>query len=211
MGRVSDAKERLMRAVLDLIWEGSYGRTTIDQICDRSGVRKGSFYYFFESKSALAIAALEKEWQSRQPELDSIFSPLVPPLERLRRYCEYGHRFQVEVRSKCGRVLGCPLFSLGAEVSTLEDELRCKILKIFDCKLQYLESAIRDAHNAGLIHAPNPAAKARMLFDYYEGLLTRARIRNSLDGLLEESVESTLDLLGARRMEVEAATAAVTG
>ena len=54
MGRVSDAKERLMEAVLELIWTGSYGSTTIDQICEKAGVKKGSFYYFFDSKAELA-------------------------------------------------------------------------------------------------------------------------------------------------------------
>jgi TetR/AcrR family transcriptional repressor of nem operon len=48
MGRVSDAKERLMEAVRELIWTGSYGSTTIDQICEKAGVKKGSFYYFFD-------------------------------------------------------------------------------------------------------------------------------------------------------------------
>jgi len=39
--------------------EEGYGVVTIDDICQRAGVKKGSFYYFFESKSALAVAALE--------------------------------------------------------------------------------------------------------------------------------------------------------
>ena len=38
MGRVSNAKETLMTAVLELIWQGSYGATTIDQICERANV-----------------------------------------------------------------------------------------------------------------------------------------------------------------------------
>jgi TetR/AcrR family transcriptional repressor of nem operon len=65
MGRVSDAKERLMDAVLDLIWSGSYGSTTIDHICDKAGVKKGSFYYFFDSKAELAAEALEASWQNQ--------------------------------------------------------------------------------------------------------------------------------------------------
>ena len=60
MGRVSDARGKLMEAVTELIWTGSYGRTTIDQICDRAGVKKGSFYYFFESKACLAEASTVK-------------------------------------------------------------------------------------------------------------------------------------------------------
>src|SRR5512139_262193 len=111
MGRVSDAKERLMEAVRELIWEGSYGSTTIDQICEKAGVKKGSFYYFFDSKAEVAEAALDREWERRRPELDAIFSPTVAPLERLKKYCEHGYRFQSEIRNKCGHVLGCPLFS----------------------------------------------------------------------------------------------------
>ena len=58
MGRTSDANERLMDAALDLIWEESYGAVTIDDICTRAGVKKGSCYYFCRSKSELAFAAL---------------------------------------------------------------------------------------------------------------------------------------------------------
>ena len=83
MGRVSDAKERLMEAVLELIWVGSYGSTTIDQICEKAGVKKGSFYYFFDSKADLAVAAIDADWQQRRPDIDAIFSATVPPLERV--------------------------------------------------------------------------------------------------------------------------------
>jgi len=197
MGRTSDAKERLMEAVRELIWEGSYGSTTIDQICEKAGVKKGSFYYFFDSKADLAVTAMEEEWQKRRSDLDAIFSPTVPPLERLRRYCEYAYRLQAEIHAKCGCVLGCPLFSLGAEVSTQEDALRRKVQEILDYKRQYLESAIRDAHAAGLADAPDAAGKARMLFAYYQGLLTEARIHNSLK-VLEAGLRDTYELIGAK-------------
>src|SRR4051812_45794638 len=161
MGRVSDSRERLMKAVRELIWTGSYGSTTIDQICDKAGVKKGSFYYFFDSKAELAVVAIDEDWQQRRPGLDSIFSPTIPPLERLRKYCEFGYRFQAEIHEKYGCVLGCPLFSVGAEVSTREDGLQKKIQEILEYKRKYLESAIRDAHAAGLIVAPDPVAQSR--------------------------------------------------
>ncbi len=195
MGRVSNAKERLMDAVRQLIWTGSYGSTTIDQICEKAGVKKGSFYYFFDSKADLAEVALDQEWECRRPELDAIFSPTVAPLERLRRYCDYNYRFQAEILSKCGCVLGCPLFSLGSEISTREDKLQKKVQQILDQKRKYLESAIRDAHAAGLIQATDAAQKARVLFAYYQGLVTNARIENRLE-VLKDAVRGTYDLLG---------------
>lgn len=82
MGRVSDAKERLLEAMMELIWTGSYGGTSVDHICEHAGVKKGSFYYFFESKSALALAALDHSWAEHRRELDAVFSPEVDPLDR---------------------------------------------------------------------------------------------------------------------------------
>jgi TetR/AcrR family transcriptional repressor of nem operon len=197
MGRVSDAKSRLMEAVKELIWTGSYGTTTIDQICDKAGVKRGSFYYFFDSKAELAEIAIEEDWQKKRPGLDSIFSPTIPPLERLDKYCEFNYQFQKEMVEKCGCVLGCPLFSLGAEVSTQEAGLQKKIESILDHKKRYFESAIRDAHAAGLIHAPDPKAKAAVLFCYYQGLVTEARIRNDLE-ILRSAIPGTRELLGVK-------------
>ena len=204
MGRVSDAKQRLMDAVLDLIWSGSYGSTTIDHICDKAGVKKGSFYYFFDSKAELAAEAFEESWKEKQSELDTIFSATVPPLERLRKYAEFSFRFQSQIKDKYGRVLGCPHSSLGSEVCTQEDKLGKTIQRIMALKEKYLESAIRDAHAAGLVEAPDAAAKAKMVLAYYEGLLTQARIQNDIE-LLRGTVSGMFAILGVKERKLVAA------
>ncbi len=197
MGRVSDAREKLMGAVTELIWHGSYGSTTIDQICEKAGVKKGSFYYFFESKADVAVAALETTWRQKKPELDELFSPTTAPLERLRRFCQRGYETQKEMKCHCGCVLGCPLFTLGAEVCNQELKLHKKIKEILGQYHTYIESAIRDAHAQGLIHAPDAAAKARMLFAYSEGLLTQARILNDVE-VLREMADGMMGILGVK-------------
>lgn len=197
MPRTSDAKERLTDAAMELIWQNSYGATTVDAICERADVRKGSFYYFFKSKSELAVAALEADWKKRQVDMDRIFSPTVPPLERLERYFEFVHDRLAERQQKCGAVLGCPLFSVGSEVSTQDKTLRDKVQEILDRKAKYFESAIRDAHAQGLIVAPDAKAKAKALFACFQGTLTQARIQNNVE-LLREFKAIALDFLGAK-------------
>ena len=204
MGRVSDAKQRLMDAVLDLIWAGSYGTTTIDQICDKAGVKKGSFYYFFDSKAELAAEAFEESWKEKRVELDAIFSPTVPPLERLKKYAEFAYNFQSSIKAKYGRVLGCPHSSLGSEICTQEDKLQKTIQNIMALKQKYLESAIRDADAAGLVEAPDPAAKARMVLAYYEGVLTQARIQNDIE-ILRDTITGIFAILGVNKNEAVAA------
>lgn len=197
MARLNDTKEKLMAAVSELIWVGSYGSTTVDHICDKAGVKKGSFYHFFDSKADLAVAAIDSVWQHKRHEIDTIFSPLVPPLERLRQYCETGYRHQAQIKAQFGRVLGCPLFSLGAEISTQEIRLQKKVQEILDYTRTYLESAIRDAHAAGLIDAPDAVSRSRMLYAYYQGLITQARIENRLE-VLDDAVRGTFEILGIK-------------
>jgi TetR/AcrR family transcriptional regulator, transcriptional repressor for nem operon len=204
MGRVSDAKTKLMDAVSELIWAGSYGSTTIDQICERAGVKKGSFYYFFDSKADLAGEALKVGWLVRRVELDAIFSPTVPPLERLRKYCQFSYEFQKGIKAKYGRVLGCPLFALGSEICTQEGRLQKKIEEILGDKRRYLASAIRDAHAAGLIEAPDADAKAGMILAYYEGLLTQARIQNDVE-VMRHTIRGVYAILGVKESEAVAA------
>lgn len=196
MGRVSDAKERLMAAVSELFWTGSYDGTTVDQICQKAGVRKGSFYYFFDCKASLAEAALEEEWAKYRPKLDAIFSASVPPLERIRQHCEFSIEDQIQLKEQHGCVLGCPLCTLGTEVSTQEKGLQKKIQEIMAYGLRYLETAIRDAHANKDIVAPDAKAKAKIIHAYHLGILTQARIQNDL-ALLEDLTATTFELLGA--------------
>ena len=195
MPRVSDMKERLTDAAMDLIWENSYGSTSVDAICERAGAKKGSFYYFFKSKSELAAAALEADWNKKKTEMDAIFSPTVPPLERLERYFDFVHDRLAQMQKKCGSILGCPLMSVGSEVSTQDQLVRQAIDRIMDRKVNYFISAVRDAAAEGLIETRDPEAKARALFACYQGTLAQARIQDDLE-LMRGFKRVAMDVLG---------------
>jgi TetR/AcrR family transcriptional repressor of nem operon len=199
MPRTSDMKERLTDAAMDLIWENSYGATSVDSICERAGAKKGSFYYFFKSKSELAAAALEADWNKKKREMDTIFSPTVPPLERFERYFDFVHDRLAELQKKCGSILGCPLLSIGSEVSTQDQVVRDTVDRILDRKINYFISAIRDAHAQGLIVAPDPEAKAKALFACYHGTLAQARIQNDV-ALLRDFKQVAMDVLGVKQV-----------
>lgn len=197
MPRTSDMKERLTDAAMELLWENSYGATSVDAICERAGAKKGSFYHFFKSKSELAAAALDADWNKKRAEMDAIFSPTVPPLERFERYFDFVHDRLAEIQQRCGSILGCPLLSIGSEVSTQDQVVRDTVDKILDRKINYFISAIRDADAQGLIEAPDPEAKARGLFACYHGTLAQARIQNDVE-LLREFKHVAMDVLGVK-------------
>jgi TetR/AcrR family transcriptional regulator, transcriptional repressor for nem operon len=200
MPRVSDMKERLMEAAMDLMWQNSYSAASVDAICDRAGAKKGSFYHFFKSKSELAAAALDGDWNKKRTEMDSIFSPTVPPLERFDRYFDFVYGRLAELQKKCGSILGCPFVSVGSEVSTQDQIVRETIDRIMDRKLKYFVSAVRDAAAQGLIDAADPDAKARALFACYQGTVAQARIQNDVE-LLREFKHVAKDVLGVKSAE----------
>src|SRR4029077_14339324 len=200
MPRVSDMKLRLMDAAMELMWQNGYGAASVDAICERAGAKKGSFYYFFKSKSELTAAALEADWKKKRAEMDSIFSPTVSPLERFDRYFDFVYERLAQLQKKCGSILGCPCVSVGSEVSTQDQIVRETIDRIMDRKLKYFISAVRDAAAQGLIDAPDPEAKGRALFACYQGTITQARIQNAIE-LIRDFKHVAKEVLGVRRLE----------
>src|SRR5581483_9454468 len=102
----SSTRDKLLEVAFDLIWDSSYGSVSVDDICKRAGINKGSFYHFFPSKADLAVAAYEEHWKEKRPAMDRIFSPQVPPLERFQKFCREVLRVQREKAEKYGHVCG---------------------------------------------------------------------------------------------------------
>lgn len=196
MGRTSDARERLLTAALDLIWTNSYGSISVDDICARAGVKKGSFYHFFPSKADLAVAAYEEHWREKQPELDAIFSPQLPPLERLRRWTAYIYESQKALCEKFGHVCGCPYANVGSELATLDDQLRSKSEELLGRGLRYLESAIAEAQRDGVVNVPDIRATALLLASTVMGLTLQAKVQNDPE-VLRDLEPTVMRLLSA--------------
>lgn len=183
MGRKSDAKEKLLDVAFELIWDSSYGGVSVDQICERAGVNKGSFYYYFGSKSELAVAAYEEHWKQKQPEMDRMFSAQVSPLERLSRWCEYIYKWQKAKSEKYGHVCGCPYSSIGAEIATQDDKIRVAAEALMERGTKYLRSALADAIREGSVAITDPADAAKQLNSYVLGTILQAKVHNDVEML----------------------------
>src|SRR5260221_7872111 len=95
-------------------------------------------------------------------------------------------------------MLGCPLFTLGSEICTQDERILSLIKEILCSGPRYFEEAIRDAQTSGEAERRNPELMARLLWAFYEGTLTRARIENNPE-LIRNLSADALELIGARR------------
>ncbi len=201
MARPSDTKEKLLQVAFDLIWKQSYGSVSVDHICARARVNKGSFYHFFPSKSELAVEAYEEHWREKQPELDRIFSPQIPPLERLELWCQNICDRQKQKAEKYGHVCGCPYASLGAELATQDEKIRMKTQELIDRNIRYIESALTDAKLHGLVAVGNARVAAKRVHSVVLGLLLHAKIHNDLE-VLDDLKPTVMEMIGPGEMAI---------
>ena len=198
MGRHSNARERLLEASRDLVWNQSYGSVTIEMICAAAGVRKGTFYYFFDSKAQLITAAFTDLWATAKTKLDQRFSPDIPPLERLQNHFQVVYRRQSELRDKFGHVVGCPFSCLGAELSNQEETICAKAREVLSIYEGYIGGALRDAQAEGSVRIHNLPSAAHRLTTYILGSLWHARVQNNLE-CLAGLWDGSLGIIGVQR------------
>ena len=191
----------MLQVGFDLIWDSSYGSVSVDDICKRAGITKGSFYHFFPSKADLVVDAYAEYWREKRPAMDCAFSPQVPPLERIQNMCRMIYADQKEKAEKYGHVCGCPFGSVGSEIATLDEKIRASIEHLMSSKRKYVESAIVDAIREGSVTVKDPVAAASTLESLLLGILVEARVQNDLK-ILENLEATLLNLLGAKTVAV---------
>lgn len=204
MKQESESKRKLLEAAIDMIWQSSYGSVSVDDICAKAGVNKGSFYYAFKSKSDLAVAAYERHWEAKRPLMDRVFSAQVPPLERLNLWIQAMIDDQRQKYQSFGKMLGCPFCSIGSELSTQDENIRLKAEQIGVRVLKYVESLVRDLAAEGLIETRDTSELAQEVCAYITGVLMQAKIENSMKHV-EKLGHGVIRLLGIKQPEQAAA------
>ncbi|MCD7717662.1 MAG: TetR/AcrR family transcriptional regulator [Lachnospiraceae bacterium] len=64
-----NTRSRIVQAAWELFYENGYDETTVDEIVERSGTSKGSFYHYFAGKDAL-LSSLSTLFDEKYEELN---------------------------------------------------------------------------------------------------------------------------------------------
>lgn len=96
-----NTKGKIIKAAWDLFYEQGYDDTTVEEIIERSGTSKGSFYHYFEGKDALFESLsyiFDDEYsrlQDNMPEEQNAFDKLLYLNEKLFSMIE--NRIDIEL------------------------------------------------------------------------------------------------------------------
>jgi TetR/AcrR family transcriptional regulator, transcriptional repressor for nem operon len=197
MGRTSDARDKILTAAQGLIEQRGYSALGVAEICAAAGVPKGSFYYFFESKQALALAVIDEHWVAQRRQWVEVLGADSPPLRRLRELLDATETVQRDGQRHSGSVVGCLFGNLALELSNQSEEIRARLQEIFDAQIELVEKVVVEARESGdAAESVDAHEAARSIVAQLEGRVLLAKLLND-PAQLEALWRNCLALLDA--------------
>ncbi|MET8002164.1 TetR/AcrR family transcriptional regulator [Nonomuraea glycinis] len=197
MGRTSDARGKILTTAQALIELRGYSALGVAEICKAAGVPKGSFYHFFASKEALALAVIDERWAVQLRDWTRVLSSDIEPLRRLRRLLEETAAAQRAGQQSCGTVSGCLFGNLTLELSNQTEAVRDRLRQIFDAQVGLVGTVIGEALADGEVAVADTREAARSIVAQLEGQILLAKLYNDTRPL-DTLWPNCLALLGAR-------------
>ena len=172
----------LLETAIRLIWQSSYHRVGVNEICQQAGVTKGCFYHHFTSKAELFRAAAEHFWQGLVATLDTLFADSKPAMEQLTSVIDYILWKQAHTASDGNAVSGCPFFTAGSLAEADEVIIRQTAQQLSHRSHAYQLKLVKNLEQAALCERhPDPDQTARLLQQYIQGVLLYGRVYNDLE------------------------------
>lgn len=166
-------RERLLESGLELLSHRGYAATGVQEIADASGVPKGSFYNYFDSKEEFAIEVLRRYQELTCRALHEILGDgSKPPLARL------GVLFARLSADFAGADFagGCLAARLSQELAGETPVFREPLAWVFDCMQGAIAGVLREARERGdLAPGDDPDALAEFLLNAWQGAAMRAK------------------------------------
>jgi TetR/AcrR family transcriptional repressor of nem operon len=171
-------RDRIVEAALDRFQTRGFNASGVQEIVDKAGVPKGSFYNYFKAKELLAVEVLKAYVDSSR--LETLSDKRIAPVERIRALFE----FLASRHARSGYSKGCLIGSIAAETSDQMPIVRKAIARALANWTELLAGAIRDGQADGSIEARLDAEEiARFLINSWEGALLRMKVAKSREPL----------------------------
>ncbi|WP_280151765.1 TetR/AcrR family transcriptional regulator [Piscinibacter sp. XHJ-5] len=172
------AQKQLIQAGLRAFIRQGFNGAGVRDILQAAKVPSGSFYYYFDSKEALAAAVVDRYAElSRQKRASLLLGdPSVSPLKRLRNYFEAYVHFSGLAQFRQGCLLG----ALTLEIANASPLVMERIRVAFSEWERMLEEVLAEAANQGQL-PPGLAARELSAFIVigWEGALLRMKAEQS--------------------------------
>ncbi|MFC8043362.1 TetR family transcriptional regulator C-terminal domain-containing protein [Nocardia sp. NPDC057353] len=184
-------RERIVRTAAALFLARSYTGVGIAEICVAADVRKGTLYHFFPSKAEIGRAVLD--WHAAA--FDRHFTRAERDSGEIGALVGAVTRVQTGMEGRFGRIVGCPMGNLAAELATTETGIREHLAGIFAAWEARLAVACGRAGAAGTLRdGVDPQRMARTLLAQVEGAILLAKAQDRTAAEIVADVDGVLRL-----------------
>jgi TetR/AcrR family transcriptional repressor of nem operon len=174
--KAAPTSDRIVRAAARLFMARSYETVGVSEICAAARVQKGAFYHSFPSKSDLAIAVVDHHAAVLWDLLDRFEGRAPTPLGKIRATADTVGDIQGRLYAFFGRIIGCPLGNLAAEMATIDAGLGGHIGAVFEEWERRVARHARDAVTAGRLRPDvSPDVFAHQLIATMQGMIVLAK------------------------------------
>ncbi|CUB03668.1 acrylate utilization transcriptional regulator AcuR [Marinomonas fungiae] len=179
----SDTREALLQAGVVWLTQSGFQGTGLEPMLRSAQVPKGSFYHYFDSKEAFALAVLQRYRDYFEKKLDRyLLDEQLPPLTRLRNFVESAKSGMEKYAFKRGCLVG----NLEQEATALPESLRQAVLATYQSWQNKLAQCLMLAQQQGLLSPDaDVEALAHMFWVGWEGAVARARLMQSSSPLVQ--------------------------
>lgn len=121
-------KDQLVHAALRLMLDKGYAGTTVDEICQAAGASKGSFYYFFETKEDIGLAALESFYDGAQKLIQNgKYMEIKDPIKRAFGFLDHAEAVSKKIWGD-----GCLLGTFATDLARTHPAIRKRVIALFE-------------------------------------------------------------------------------
>jgi len=178
----NNMKEYILEKGIILVSEKGFKNTGISEILKSASVPKGSFYYYFNSKTDFGIQLINYAAESFFSSINQYFDKDIPPMERIENF--FGEQINHYGGSPCS--CNCLFGKLSQEITDSDPQFREELARIFESWKNLFRDALIEAEERELIHLnQTPEVLARFIISGWEGALIQGKLYQSVEPLEE--------------------------
>lgn len=177
-GAAGSSAERLLDAADRLMHARGYHDVGVAELCRAAKVRTGSFYYYFESKEALAAAMLERAWSRAEQRffVPAFGDETLDLFEAIERYSSLLEANLAAIVEHSGVVAGCRFGNFAIEIAQQLPLVHAATAAALDAMARWFSEAIERGQARGELDASaSSETLARSLLAQMEGLMVIAK------------------------------------
>ncbi len=172
--KIEERRLALLHKGCELMLQQGFGGTGVSQVAGETGMPKGSFFNYFDSKEDYVIQMLEQYTEAALMEMQkTLRNEKWSPLNRLKKY----YRNNVTTFTRTLQYKGgCLLNILSLELSDNNDAISDKLKTCYERLTEELAHCIRQAQQSGEIGSHHrPKVLATFIDNSWRGFLTTGR------------------------------------